>query len=105
MQINFKIDGDRYLDTVTWDLQIAMEDGAMNHKQSKQLCACFLVNEAGEYYPVEEANRILGGLTMRQVNDAALSLYEQIKRMGDNQTPLAPGAASLQPSSMVPLSR
>jgi hypothetical protein len=89
MEIKFKVDGDRYLDNVDWDLQKAMRTG-MTDDDSRRLCAIFLVDEAGEYMPTEAADKILGKLTIRQVMSAQEALSAEIMRLsGGEQTPLA----------------
>jgi hypothetical protein len=89
MKIEFKIDPGRYLDYITWDLQIAMESQSMTHAQEKELCAAFLLNEAGEFCTPEEANVILGKLTLRQKSEASSKLLAAIGGMAGAQNPLA----------------
>jgi hypothetical protein len=96
MDLKFKIDGDRYLDEVTWDMQIEMGKGEMTPETEKRLCSIFLVDEGGNYYPPDQADKILGGLPMRKVKEATQALNEEISRMMGGASPLA---ATIEPPS------
>ena len=77
MDINFKFDGDRYLDSVTWDMMIEIDEllssqgEQIKPKLARQLCAIFLTDDNGNYYPMDEALRILGGFNMRHMIEAS----------------------------------
>jgi len=88
-EIKFLIDPGRYLDYITWDCQIAMESQSMTHAQEKELCAAFLVNDAGEFCTPEEASAILGKLTLRQKSEASDKLLAAIRGLAGDKDPLA----------------
>jgi hypothetical protein len=110
--IRFNFDGDRYLDCMTWDMIIAVDEWMTTGAEivrpalAKQLCAIFLTDDEGKYYPMDEALRVLGGFSMRQVTQAANNLVAFIKKMqnlqGQDALPLSVKKALSTPGTTEP---
>jgi len=64
MSLTLKIDQDRF----TLDDLIALEDKSM--KALRDVLAKCVINDAGEFVTVDEGKRIIGALTMRELNGA-----------------------------------
>jgi hypothetical protein len=92
MTVKLAITAKRYAETVTIDMQIALEDQAMTHKLIRQFIAGFAVDEAGDYLPEAEALAAVGGLTLAKATETAQQLYGEITRLDQSQPPLASSA-------------
>jgi hypothetical protein len=66
------------LDRITLDDVIALEE-KQSAKSMKFILARFVINEAGEYMPTDEAIKAVGALTMRELRDVSSQFAEAMK--------------------------
>lgn len=88
MDIHFKIDTER----MTFDDLITLEEIQENANRAKwrslkNLLARFVTNEDGEFLTEGDALKVLGQLTIEQINAAASQFYAAINEVGKTAVP------------------
>lgn len=88
-KLNLVVSKDRIDDFVEVDDLVGAEEGSF--RAMRKLLATFLVNEDGEYVPVEEAEKVIGKLTVGQMKKKTKELFTKIN---DNAVPKENGTPS-----------
>jgi hypothetical protein len=88
MKIEIRVDQARLGELVTVDEWCDLEDGKI--KAMRSLLGKFIVNEKGEYLEPEAGRKVIGALTINQLNEASADFMRKAK---ESAVPNESGAA------------
>jgi len=84
MKLKLKIDTDR----LTVDDLIEIEEGSSRRvRQGRDLLARFVTDDEGNFLTFEEAKKVIGKLTITEMNVAVQQLVDGIKRLQESSIP------------------
>jgi hypothetical protein len=98
MEINFVYDEQRALDCLDWECLEALQDGTVDMKISRKVCATFLVDEAGQFVEYKKALSILGSLKVSQITNVVEKLKQLMEAQKTDALPLVHNGASSTPT-------
>ena len=96
IDLNFVIDGDRYLE-MPWRLaNVISTTGEKSYPDMMDVCSRFLADKDNKMYEIGEAQKILGEIQIGHILEAYNGVIRKINELAGKQPPLAP--TTKQPS-------